>query len=316
MTERIKLEDTDPRWRYEEESEDTVGKQIFDLLHKKRRYVQNPDEAPDGVSVEEGPQGGLYYETEQNRLETPFEIDDNAPDYLNPSLANELKTFEDMGIRGGKAADSMAIAQFDGSKAFIRAVGNSGSRDETSPVEDAENAMTAYTILSELNSENVPEHYYNEGEWMGSVGVEGTTLYKADDELIEKIDREEALDLMSTLVLIGESDMHGDNLIVDSEGKPHVFDFDDSTTDLTGRGENRVIQGMIHTLREMDIEADEDAEGYTDKAKLGATVKQRAYQKAQNMSDEEIESILSKIPYEEQRERIQGNIEFLRGGGE
>jgi hypothetical protein len=34
------------------------------------------------------------------------------------------------------------------------------------------------------------------------------------------------------------------------------------------------------------------------------------------MSDEEIESILSKIPYEEQRERIQGNIEFLRGGGE
>jgi hypothetical protein len=73
---------------------------------------------------------------------------------------------------------------------------------------------------------------------------------------------------------------------------------------------------MIHTLREMDIEADEDAEGYTDKAKLGATVKQRVYQKAQNMSDEEIESILSKIPYEEQRERIQGNIEFLRGGGE
>lgn len=36
----------------------------FEKVAKARRYVDNPNEAPEGVSIEEGPQGGLYYETE------------------------------------------------------------------------------------------------------------------------------------------------------------------------------------------------------------------------------------------------------------
>lgn len=34
------------------------------VISKARRYVDNPNDAPEGVEVQEGPQGGYYYETE------------------------------------------------------------------------------------------------------------------------------------------------------------------------------------------------------------------------------------------------------------
>lgn len=40
------------------------GVYTFERVSKAQRYIDHPDEAPEGVEVQEGPEGGLYYETE------------------------------------------------------------------------------------------------------------------------------------------------------------------------------------------------------------------------------------------------------------
>lgn len=44
---------------------EAVGEFILRKAHRKaRRYVSDPSDAPDDADVQEGPQGGYYYETE------------------------------------------------------------------------------------------------------------------------------------------------------------------------------------------------------------------------------------------------------------
>lgn len=57
---------------YEEVSdEDTKAKILNTLTEKARRYVDDPSEAPEDVEVQEGPQGGLYYETDSTGESKP-----------------------------------------------------------------------------------------------------------------------------------------------------------------------------------------------------------------------------------------------------
>lgn len=57
MTQRISLDEANPRWRYD--NPDTEEESV----DKERVYVSSREEAPDDVEVHEGDQGGLYYET-------------------------------------------------------------------------------------------------------------------------------------------------------------------------------------------------------------------------------------------------------------
>jgi hypothetical protein len=100
--------------------DDTSGRDVIDIrsdadwlvesrderTEKGRRYVTSSDEAPEGVDVEEGPQGGLYYDTGtgDSRTETQKisigKIVKN-PNYVNdPSEAPEWATVQE-GPQGG-----------------------------------------------------------------------------------------------------------------------------------------------------------------------------------------------------------------------
>lgn len=73
----------------EEEEEDMTEKEYIKNLFgekfkesaeviKDRRYVEDPSDAPEGVNVEQGPQGGYYYETGSSGDDS--DVDDNTPD--------------------------------------------------------------------------------------------------------------------------------------------------------------------------------------------------------------------------------------------
>lgn len=60
------------------------------VLSKGRRYIDNPSEAPEGVEVQEGPQGGLWYQTEDSEDGSPdIEVEAQSPE----SFASGVETF-------------------------------------------------------------------------------------------------------------------------------------------------------------------------------------------------------------------------------
>ena len=50
--------------------------------NKRRVYITDPSEAPDNVDVEEGPRGGMYYETGGGGEQSTFGIGEKPPGYL------------------------------------------------------------------------------------------------------------------------------------------------------------------------------------------------------------------------------------------
>jgi len=76
----------------EETKKTEIASDLASLLGKKRRYVQNPAEAPDGVSLEEGPQGGVYYETESEGGESEESgSEQNSLDDHKQSIADAFR---------------------------------------------------------------------------------------------------------------------------------------------------------------------------------------------------------------------------------
>lgn len=49
----------------EDFSKSVLAKRLANQVSKGRRYIDDPSEAPDGVEVQVGPQGGYFYETEE-----------------------------------------------------------------------------------------------------------------------------------------------------------------------------------------------------------------------------------------------------------
>lgn len=69
------------------------------VLSKARRYIDDPSEAPEGVEVHEGPQGGLWYQTEDSDGDAPdIEVTTQSPE----SFAEGVNTFigenDEMGL--------------------------------------------------------------------------------------------------------------------------------------------------------------------------------------------------------------------------
>lgn len=86
---------------------------------KARRYIDDPSEAPEGADVEEGPEGGLYYETGTG--EAPAEGAEEEPGEGGPSAAEQaasdmdehsvLAAMEIAGISQGSGGDEEAVQE-------------------------------------------------------------------------------------------------------------------------------------------------------------------------------------------------------------
>lgn len=73
------------------------------VIGKERVYVEDPSEVPEGAAVDEGPQGGLYYETEQveefqqemqNMKQQTFQEYDWSEGQIN-AMESEVSRYED-----------------------------------------------------------------------------------------------------------------------------------------------------------------------------------------------------------------------------
>lgn len=86
---------------------DYIRKALKDTLSKGRVYVDSPEDAPDDASVEEGPEGGYYYESEGGSSEPSDSEDEGeaAPSRSDPVDLNLDSIPDEM------ARDAQSIAE-------------------------------------------------------------------------------------------------------------------------------------------------------------------------------------------------------------
>lgn len=114
---------------------DINRKTAEELARKARRYVESPSDAPEGVNIEEGPQGGYYYETGENGSEGDDESDDESSDW------NQAKLY----TMGAKLNSQFGPKI---TNAFLRNAGE--------VLAGIDPSMVA-TVLAAINSEDEPE---------------------------------------------------------------------------------------------------------------------------------------------------------------
>lgn len=132
----------------QEYTSEAVGNYLLRMAEgKARRYITDPSEAPEGADVEEGPQGGLYYDTES----------------LGPDG-------EDSGEVTTPAGGSMPDAQEAVAEAVV------GNQLETN-FESQEQAAELADHLAENLPENLPEGaaestvYDEMSSWLNEQGI-------------------------------------------------------------------------------------------------------------------------------------------------
>lgn len=86
-----------------------IADSLVQSVHKARRYVEDPSDAPDDANVKEGPQGGLWYETESTESEgteeptrevPTFDSTDEAADYIHEHFLSEGNDRDNVDIEG------------------------------------------------------------------------------------------------------------------------------------------------------------------------------------------------------------------------
>lgn len=85
-----------------------IADSLVHRVDKARRYVEHPSDAPEGAEVQEGPQGGYYYETSGGSTQAPEEdtgppaFDDiqEAGDYIHSNFLSEDADRDNVDIEG------------------------------------------------------------------------------------------------------------------------------------------------------------------------------------------------------------------------
>lgn len=234
-----------------------------------RVYIDDPSEAPEGVEVQQGEQGGLFYEPGGGTGTTVDETDDPSSgeeggggssdwrDFTSdvdarnvaddPDLWIEEKgSLSDFGFAGG-VHDSMAIGAIDNwdgesnEGLFFENQYGPGKED----YELGQRQMVAYEVGTALGA-NIPEHALEVGDGQqsakklrhgGSVwaeGVEGWDVGEAPADVLDKVDEAEFYEQAAIQVIIGNNDAHWDNCLVTPEGDVVFHDIDHTCGDITG----------------------------------------------------------------------------------
>lgn len=85
-----------------------IAEELTNIAVKGRRYVSDPSEAPEGVEVQEGPQGGHYYETEGTES-TDDTGDTERSSYTPAETPEEAVKFAEEHIAGGVDFEGMDL---------------------------------------------------------------------------------------------------------------------------------------------------------------------------------------------------------------
>lgn len=253
-------------------------KSLYDIS-KYRVYIDSRDDAPDWADVEEGPQGGIYYEVGdsegQARLGQPAsEAPENVPDHLDLRNVHQWLEWEDVDDSPGADEDSKAIAEMDdGSKVFVTL---SGDKDPTRSTEVETNNMTHLVAESidetKLDPEKaplVPEMHVNEevsGVVAESVGAEDSLNYSSyfrqwkrskREEKREEWNREQLITSLAFKAVVGDPDTSG-NIVTSKDKNFYPIDFDLAGRDIEEWDMlNKVNQYRGTNEDEFDIDKEE-----------------------------------------------------------
>lgn len=133
-----------------------------------------------------------------------------APDHLNPQNAVSLKGLYETDVEPGVSADSMMVAEMEsGDRVFLTNVNDSlpGEIDSSDALE-AKIAKEASDFLTELGA-NVPEHHFEEGEFLAVAEADGTSIREYHRPRVRK---REYIEFAAKQMLVGNTDAHTANV--------------------------------------------------------------------------------------------------------
>lgn len=236
-----------------------------------------------------------------------FTSDDVSPAEYTPEAAKEFRDMSDIGANHGNSVAAMEVAVLpDGSKMVHKDLGH-----DTVETDDVKREMVGYEA-AKLFDDNVPVHTADiEDGWAASEVAPGVDAKDATPEIQQAVDDTDFHEMAAAQLIIGNTDLHQNNVRVDEDGRLYPFDLDRAGGDLQGEWVGNLSQyedTLDRTLGEMEKAA----------TALGVQmdrveVLQRATQKAEAI---EIETDLSAAADwdVDLTDVIADNIEALRNG--
>jgi len=229
----------------------------------------------------------------------------DAPDHLNPEKAASVEKLWNTDADAGVSAESMMIAEMEsGDRVFLTNVRNNIPGELDSEWEmDAVAANETAKFLTAFG-ENVPEHHYEEGEFLAVAEANGAPI---DGPGRNDINERDFISYAAKQLLAGNRDAHSQNVFSAWEGLITI-DLDLASK----RMDSRELPEALGTLYDTAVEAgiyepysDEEADKFVEQ------VKKEAESWA---SGESVNEALEAIDDEKVRERIEFNVEQARKG--
>lgn len=322
------LEDLQDKYDYNDDSND-------EKIVKYRVYIDDRSDAPDWADVQEGPQGGLYYDvggpSGQARLGQPAsEAPANVPEELDLRNVIGWKDWDDVEERPGAFSEqemSIGITE-DDERVFVTESGPPGEIEHSTISSNKSTKLVEEAIdESKLEDHEIPEFpKMHINEEIMSVVVEdageddslSASRYKWEElsnpRNIRKHDRDSFISAVALKALVGDSDV-GANIVTSSDGKFYPIDFD--------------LSGAFIPRKDKDLKENNSMnyDGYWDKVARGSVgsnlnveaeeVYNRAKKIAEAIDTEWLESAFEEDIHattERKRHNYLRNIELLRRG--
>ena len=229
-------------------------------------------------------------------------------------------SLSDVGASTGVSAEAMRVHKLsDGTVAYFTDYTHPSIKEEL-----RDNTMVTYEASRVLDS-NVPPHKMaDDGSWVASREFDGESVWSAPDSWKEKIDEEELLDEFAKQLIMGNSDLHGENVLINEEGEFSFIDLDHSTGRLDhdprtgehkGFSEDLIMSGSTLSLAF-------ENNGSTLRALVGEKdVKDLMVERAEELAEQYLEdgtiddAVEAASEYnEEKADHIKHNAELLANG--
>lgn len=190
------------------------------IVEKRRIYVDNEAEAPEWATVEEGPQDGLYYETQSS-------VDEGVPQFLDVSYAEESEVLvESSDDQQGRYAASMKVHKMpSGQRVYSKKSGGNHMVGEIM----SDRVIEAFGEEAPAVAFD-PEEYavYKEGipgDTIGQISGTATSTSRTHRDP-DDLNADSYMEQVALMILTGNDDLNSGNLLADDSGDFWIVDHD------------------------------------------------------------------------------------------
>lgn len=191
------------------------------IVQKRRIYIDDPSEAPEWADVEEGPQDGLYYETQSS-------VTDGVPEFLDPSYSEEsVSISSSREDRRGRYASSMQRHEMPSGRTVY-----SKNAEPSHMIGE----FMSDSVLEAMGMEAPAVAYDPEEDQVYKEGIEGDTIaqltgvtdlgVRRSNRDPEDLNEESYAEQVAAMVITGNDDLNSGNMIADEQGDFWIVDHD------------------------------------------------------------------------------------------